>query len=106
MQVGYNHLISNKRKGNNCFIKTPHKISRILPNFICKTTNFQLVFNFGQTRTVTILGGHGIGTMHNGSYTMMAKPIIVCYAAVFSVVTQCLRGGALRDETKDGCAAD
>ena len=37
-----------------------------------KTTDFQLVFNFEQTRTVTILGEHGI--MH-GSYTMMAKPI-------------------------------
>ena len=37
-----------------------------------KTTDFQLVFNFEQTRTVTILGEHGI--MH-GSYTMMAKAI-------------------------------
>ena len=37
-----------------------------------KTTDFQLVFNFEQTRTVTILGEQGI--MH-GSYTMMAKPI-------------------------------
>ena len=106
MQVGYNHLISNKHEGNNCFIKNPNKISRILPDFICKTTNFQLVFNFGQTRTVTILGEHGIGTMYNGSYTTMAKPIIVCYTAVFSVVKQCLWGGALHDDTKDGCAAD
>ena len=29
---------------------------------------------------------------------------IVCYTAVFSVVTQ--RGGALRDDTKNGCVAD
>ena len=29
---------------------------------------------------------------------------IVCYTAVFSVVTQ--RGGALRDDTENGCVAD
>ena len=28
-------------------------MSRILPDFICKATDFQLVFNFEQTRTVT-----------------------------------------------------
>ena len=68
--VGYNHLTSNKCEWNNCFIKNAHKISRILPDFICKTNHFQLVFNFEQTRTVTIFGEHGII-----SYTMMAKPI-------------------------------
>ena len=26
-RVGYNHLISNKREWNNCFIKNAHKIS-------------------------------------------------------------------------------
>ena len=33
--LGYNHLISNKRKWNNGSIKNAHKISRILPDFIC-----------------------------------------------------------------------
>ena len=39
-----------------------HKISRILPDFIKKKKkkDFQLVFNFEQTRTVTIFGEHGI----------------------------------------------
>ena len=34
--------------------------------------------------------------------------ILVCYTAVFSVVTQPSpqRGGALRDDTKNGCVAD
>ena len=44
-RVGYNHLISNKREWNNCFIKNAHKISTILPDFICqkkKTTIFSL----------------------------------------------------------------
>ena len=68
--VGYNHLISNKCEWNNCFIKNAHKISGNLPTLFVKTTNFQLVFNFEQTRTVTIFGEHGII-----SYTMMAKPI-------------------------------
>ena len=40
--VGHNYFISNK-----C-------------DFIGKTTDFQLVFNFEQTRTVTIFGEHGI----------------------------------------------
>ena len=35
---------------------------------------------------------------------------LVCYTAVFSVVTQCSSplqwGGALRDDTKNGCVAD
>ena len=31
---------------------------------------------------------------------------LVCYTAVFSVVTQCSWGGALRDDTKNGCVAD
>ena len=32
--VGYNHLISNKREWNNCFIKNAHKISLNLPDLI------------------------------------------------------------------------
>ena len=38
--VGYNHLISNKRKWNKRFIKNAHKTSRILPEFICKNNQF------------------------------------------------------------------
>ena len=36
LRVGFemvDHLISNKRQWNNCFIKNANKISRILPNF-------------------------------------------------------------------------
>ena len=33
-QVGYNHLISNKGKRNNCFIKNAHKILMNLPDLI------------------------------------------------------------------------
>ena len=58
--VCYNHLISNKREWNNCFIKDAHKISRILPDFICKTADIQLVFNFEQTRIVTKFGENGV----------------------------------------------
>ena len=39
---------------------------------------------------------------------MVVLPL-VCYTAVFRVVTQCsspLWGGALRDDTKNGCVAD
>ena len=38
----------------------------------------------------------------------MGEEDVVCYTAVFSVVTQRERssGGALRDYTKNGCVAD
>ena len=42
----YNHLICNKYEWNNCFIKTAHKISRILPDFICKNNRFSACFSF------------------------------------------------------------
>ena len=71
-RAGYNHLISNKREGNNCFNKNAYKISRILPDFFAKTTDFQLILNFEQTCTVTIFGEHHRGS---SSYTMMAKAI-------------------------------
>ena len=46
--------------GTIILIKTAHKIWRILPDFICEPSDFHLVFNFEQTRTVTIFGEHGI----------------------------------------------
>ena len=55
-----NHLISNPREWNNYSIKNADKISSNLPDFICKPTDFHLVFNFEQTRTVTIFEEHGI----------------------------------------------
>ena len=44
------------------YIKNAHKtLSRILfPTLFVKATDFQLVFNFEQTLTVTIFGEHGI----------------------------------------------
>ena len=38
------HLISNEREWHNCFIKNAHKISRILPDFICKNNCFSAYF--------------------------------------------------------------
>ena len=66
-RVDYNCLISNEREWNNCFIKKAPKISRILHDFICKTADFQLVFSFEQTRTVTIFGEYGIINNHSSS---------------------------------------
>ena len=40
-------------------LKTP-KNSEFFPTLFIKTTDFQLVFNFEQRRTVTIFGEHGI----------------------------------------------
>ena len=48
-------------------LKTPTKYQEFFPTLFVKTTGFQLVFNFEQTRTVTIFGEHG--------NPKMAKPI-------------------------------
>ena len=37
-------------------LKTPLKYREFFPTLFVKTTDFQLVFNFEQTRTVTIFG--------------------------------------------------
>ena len=59
-RVGYNHVISNKHKWNNRFIKNAHKILRILSNFICENNQFSACFNFEQMHSATIFGEHGI----------------------------------------------
>ena len=41
-------------------LKMAPKYREFLPPLFVKTNDFQLVFNFEQTRTVTILGEHGI----------------------------------------------
>ena len=51
-------------------LKTPTKYRELFLTLFIKTTDFQLVFIFEQTRTVTIFGEHGIMP-----HTMMAKPI-------------------------------
>ena len=58
--VGYNHLISSKRGRIIVLLKTPTKYRKFFPTLFVKTTDFQLVFNFEQTRTVTIFGEHDI----------------------------------------------
>ena len=40
--------------------KAPTKYGEFFPTFFVKTTDFQLVFNFEQMRTVTIFVEHGI----------------------------------------------
>ena len=60
-QVGYNHLISNKRKWNTIvLLKMPTKYRVFFPTLLIKFFDFQLVSNFEQTRTVTKFGEHGI----------------------------------------------
>ena len=43
-------------------LKSPTKYREFFPTLFVKTTDFQLVFNFEQTRTVNIFGEHGIMT--------------------------------------------
>ena len=62
-RVGYNHLISNKREQNNCFIKN-HQ---------------QLLLDFADFAWFEQLEGNLMDAIsrvwYNGSYTIAAKPI-------------------------------
>ena len=41
-------------------LRTPTKYQEFFPTLSVKRTDFQLVFHFEETRTVTIFGEHGI----------------------------------------------
>ena len=64
MRVGYEFaiIISFQRSASAiiALLKTTTKYREFFPTLFVKTTDFQLVFNFEQTRTVTIFGEHGI----------------------------------------------
>ena len=62
-QVGYNHLISNKREWNNCFIKNHQQILLDFADFAW------LEQPEGNLR------GDISRVWYNGSYTIAAKPI-------------------------------
>ena len=62
-RVGYNHLISNKRKWNNCFIKNNREILLDLTDFAV------------QERPEGNLMVAISRPWYNCSYTMAAKPI-------------------------------
>ena len=47
-----------------------------------------------------------LGGQHKDIGDIGFADLIVCYTAVFSVVPQRMCGGALRDDTKNGCVAD
>ena len=47
-------------KGIIVLLKTPTKYRKFFLTLFVKTTDFQLVFNFEQTRTVTIFGEYGM----------------------------------------------
>ena len=52
--------ITTRLSGIIVLLKTPTKYGEFFPTLFVKTTDFQLIFNFEQTRTVTIFGEHGI----------------------------------------------
>ena len=64
MRVGYELAIIisylTSASGIIVLLKTPTKCREFFPTLFVKATDFQLVFNFEQTRTVTIFGEHAI----------------------------------------------
>ena len=63
-------LYPTSASGIIVLLKTPKKYRKFFPTLVVKLTDFQLVFNFEQTRTVW-------RAWYNGSYTMMAKPELI-----------------------------
>ena len=54
-------LFPTGARGIIVLLKTPTKYREFFPTLFVRTTSqFQLVLNFEQTRTVTIFGEHGI----------------------------------------------
>ena len=77
MRVGYELAIIISYPRSACRIIVLLKIKNIISSdpsrlYFVKTTDFQLVLNFAQTRSY-----HIWRAWYNGSYTMMAKPIRV-----------------------------
>ena len=76
MRVGYELaiIISYPTSAGDIIVlfKTPTKYREFFPTLFVKTTDFQLVFNFEQTRKYSYHSSRG---WYNGSYTMMARPI-------------------------------
>ena len=71
--------------GMTVLLKTPRKYREFFSTLFVKATDFQLVFNFKQTRTVTIFGEHGIMAhiqSHNGSWFCLIL-LPVCLASFF-----------------------
>ena len=67
VRVGYELAIiilyPTSASGIIVLLKTPTKYREFFLTLFVKTTDFQLVFNFEQTRTVTIFGEHGISAL-------------------------------------------
>ena len=81
-RVGYNHLISNKREWNNCFIKN-HK---------------QILLDFADFAWLEQPEGNLMDAIsrvwYYGSYTIAAKPIKMLelhYAMIQFLITTCIR---------------
>ena len=64
MRVGYElaKIISYPTSASEIIVllKTLTKYRKFFPTLFIKTTDFQLVFNFEQTRAVTIFGDNGV----------------------------------------------
>ena len=60
VRVGYELAIVISASGIVVLLKTPTKYREFFPTLFVKTIDFQFIFNFEQTRTVTIFEEHGI----------------------------------------------
>ena len=61
-ELAINILCPPSTSGIIVLLKTPTNYREFFPTLFVKTTDFQLVLNFEQTRTVTIFGEHGVVT--------------------------------------------
>ena len=75
MRVGYALAViisfPTSAGGIIVLLKTPTEYRKFFPTLFLKTTDFQLVFNFERTRTVTIFGKYGIMALIQWSLPMI-----------------------------------
>ena len=66
----------------------------------------ELICGFLASSPVLIFAVIGHNTINIPEIFQLFMTFLVCYTAVFSVVTQRSWRGALRDDSKNGCVAD
>ena len=88
MRVGYELAINisypTSANGIIVLLKTPTKYRELFPTLLVKTIDFQLVYNFEQTSTVTIFGEHGMMAHNHDRSANQSSRVAISNDSVFN----------------------
>ena len=88
MRVGYEFAINisypTSANGIMVLSKTPTKYRELFLNLLVKTTDFQLVYNFEQTSTVTIFGEQGTMAHNHDDSANQSSRVAISNDSVFN----------------------